>query len=364
LLTLQEDDPYEVKMRLGYQQISKNFAFHKGSSYKAGATFIIKNPFKKLDRIVCDADVSYFEQRLFSAYHRPFFIRDTVCEGIIKLYVNNYKQPISLTSKTSIYQAAQHGFLFGVTSTVSSCNIGLSCGCEWMETKDVAHDVAEALYFESSLLNKKVPYLFFEPTFFLQALDNNLDPHAGLFFLLTCKSMIPLKWDNATYFVRCLLEQGVFIPFSRFVCAIRMRCGHIFRESFKRVMPPDRFYLGGTNTIRSYQMDKCPPLGSFVDTKGAIQWVAQGGKTMYNMNFEVRFPLQKFPLSIVVFQDVGFLAHSVDDIFSSTPLVATGFGFRYATPIGPLRFDVGWKWKKTHPQENGYAWFLTFGHAF
>lgn len=130
-------------------------------------------------------------------------------------------------------------------------------------------------------------------------------------------------------------------------------------------MPPERFYLGGSHSLRGYPPDHCPPLGSFINEKGEKKWVPQGGKTIMNINIELRVPTFIAPLQGAIFQDFGVLVQDTKLISDdTTKLAATGFGFRYLTPIGPLRFDIGWKWKKSHPDESRHTWFLIFGHAF
>jgi len=67
----------------------------------------------------------------------------------------------------------------------------------------------------------------------------------------------------------------------------------------------------------------------------------------------------------VLFQDVGMLGNGgICQVGANRMLACSGFGVRYQTPIGPFRFDVGWRWHKYHCRERSYAWFLTFGHAF
>jgi outer membrane translocation and assembly module TamA len=85
---------------------------------------------------------------------------------------------------------------------------------------------------------------------------------------------------------------------------------------------------------------------------------------MCNANIELRFPIFK-KMGGVIFQDLGML--SSDRFADFTPhniLAATGFGGRFHTPLGPLRFDIGWKWRRESKFERSYAWFLTFGQAF
>jgi outer membrane translocation and assembly module TamA len=85
---------------------------------------------------------------------------------------------------------------------------------------------------------------------------------------------------------------------------------------------------------------------------------------MANINAELRFPLYK-ELSGVAFTDMGILTQDrFADIAANKWLGASGFGLRLASPIGPIRFDIGWKWKKRDPQDKSLAFFFTLGHAF
>jgi outer membrane translocation and assembly module TamA len=85
---------------------------------------------------------------------------------------------------------------------------------------------------------------------------------------------------------------------------------------------------------------------------------------MMNFNAELRIPLFNNAWA-VLFQDVGLLSSDQFADFKPDHIAAgTGFGVRYLTPIGPLRFDVAWKWRREAPNEHSYNWFLTFGQAF
>ena len=81
----------------------------------------------------------------------------------------------------------------------------------------------------------------------------------------------------------------------------------------------------------------------------------------FNVNGELRIPLT-LRIGAVVFQDIGTLWHEEKKYrYWAT---ATGFGLRYITPLGPLRFDVGWKGKLAPFDYSIFSWYLTIGHAF
>lgn len=371
MVKVQRDERFEGRMRAGLamQQVSKEFSFYK-LTYRAGGSFWIKNPFNCGDKLGLDIDASFAERKIVAEYRRPWLGAMPI-ETVVQAYSNQFQQPGAVGDRKHLYQMNQIGSLFGLRKEHKYINCGGNIGFEWMETvisdKELFADrVAQAINFEPQLLDKKIPYFMFEPSVTIDYVDNRLTPKKGVFFLYTLKGMVPMSSQLGLngYFVRLLLEQSFYIPIDPVVLAFRVRVGHIFHKDFSSIMPSERFYLGGANSIRGYERDLAPPLGVFEDPKRGPQYVPQGGKSMANVILELRFPLYK-KLGMVLFEDIGALsANAFNDFKERGVLSATGFGLRYETPIGPVRFDLGWRWKATDPVRPSYAWFLTLGQAF
>jgi outer membrane translocation and assembly module TamA len=68
----------------------------------------------------------------------------------------------------------------------------------------------------------------------------------------------------------------------------------------------------------------------------------KGGNGMVLFNFETRAPYWK-DVQFVWFLDAGNVFEGATDIRLDDLRVASGIGFRYRSPIGPLRVDWGWK---------------------
>lgn len=362
VLKLVEDDPFEIRTRVGFQQVSRNLTFRSGSTYKLGGSVLYRNPFNAGDCISIDTDFTRFYRNVSMVYQRPWLFSQPITT-VVKGYSNKYIQPVFIGSDKPLYQAIQQGFLLGLSRSWLHCDLGLQGGLEVMETNHLSIRLARAINFEPALIDKKIPYLYTEPSVVIDYLDNQVNPTQGSLTAISCKAMVPTN-KKVPYFVKIVCEQSVFFPIMPFVLGFRIRFGHIFNQEFSTIMPPERFYLGGQNSIRSYEANQGPPLGLYFSKKGKPKLVPQGGKSMINGNVECRFPLL-WSLGGVLFQDVGMLVEkSLTQVFEGHVLVATGFGLRYYTPVGPLRFDIGWKWKKCVPEESSFAWFLTLGHPF
>lgn len=373
MLQVRDDQPRELRMRGGFslQQMSKEFQF-KNVQYAAGGTFLIKNPSNHADLFFVDADYTYGEQILSLNYQCPW-IFDYPHDARFQVYAMQYLQPGLRHNHKNIYSFTQQGVLMGLRYQNKNWDTQINYGIEWMETKLkkcqdyplFCKELTRALNFSPVLLDQKIPYIFTEPSIVSDTLDDQLNPREGALTLFTAKAMIPCRHlpFNAS-FLKLLIDHAYFVPFNYAILGTRIRVGHIFFKHFSQIMPAERFYLGGANSIRSYETDLCPPLGVIFDDADQLRFVPQGAQSMVNVNVELRIPAKR-NLWFALFQDLGALSNTkFADIKMRHILAGTGAGIRIKTPIGPLRFDFAFKWHRPDQTIAPYCWFLSFGNAF
>lgn len=124
----------------------------------------------------------------------------------------------------------------------------------------------------------------------------------------------------------------------------------------KNLPKPERFFAGGDTTVRGFTLDT---LGTPDTIKDGFPI---GGNAETIFNAELRSPVRK-GLQGVGFVDTGNVFAHAADIDLGTLRTATGFGLRYKSPVGPIRFDMGFK-VRPETGERRSAWFITFGQAF
>ena len=111
----------------------------------------------------------------------------------------------------------------------------------------------------------------------------------------------------------------------------------------ERIPIYERFFAGGTNTIRGYEERKVGPVDPL--SKDPL-----GGNSMLIGNVEYTYPLFDF-LKVAAFYDVGNVWEKLSDIGSSENAFGVinsggykssiGLGLRLKTPIGPIMLDYG-----------------------
>jgi outer membrane protein insertion porin family len=128
--------------------------------------------------------------------------------------------------------------------------------------------------------------------------------------------------------------------------------------------PSERFYLGGPTSLKGYEVYSVGPTRSKISSTGNPYQEPIGGQTEFYGIFELEFPIIKEAgLKIVTFYDVGN-AYTTYPGFKSLDLRQDyGFGLRWFSPIGPLRFEWGFPINKK-PNENSPVFQFFIGPPF
>jgi outer membrane protein insertion porin family len=201
--------------------------------------------------------------------------------------------------------------------------------------------------------------------------DNPLDEHRGVLDSIEM-DFSSTKLGSSVDFAKVTGQAAVYKQaFHNIVWAESVRIGlaRPFSNSF--VPLSEEFFSGGGNSLRGYPLDGAGPqrqvyVCSTGQTTGCPEiQVPAGGNELLLINSEVRIPLPfKKGLGIVPFYDGGNVFPSVGfHDFTSLYSNNVGIGLRYATPVGPIRIDIG---RNLNPIAgiNATQYFITIGQAF
>ena len=108
---------------------------------------------------------------------------------------------------------------------------------------------------------------------------------------------------------------------------------------------PERFFMGGSESHRGFSINQAGP-------RDLVTGLPVGGNALFLNSLELRFRFEADKYGVVLFHDAGNVYSTIRRMrllkfTQSSPtdfdytVQAAGIGFRYQTPIGPLRFDVG-----------------------
>jgi len=184
--------------------------------------------------------------------------------------------------------------------------------------------------------------------------DDPFNPQKGFFLSSVIEWAYPLFDTESDYQKLFTKYQGYqsLLPGVMFSSTIRMGLGR------GRMPIHERFFGGGSNSFRGVEFDGLGPRDP-VSTKPV------GGKGLLIFNFELTYPLLKdMPnLAGVVFYDVGNVFGKRSDLNFDGLRNAAGLGLRYKTPLGPVRFEIGWNLNGPVGERKARI-FITLGNVF
>jgi outer membrane protein assembly factor BamA len=187
-------------------------------------------------------------------------------------------------------------------------------------------------------------------------LDDPLEPRRGTWLDLALEPSARVIGSEVDY-VKASVEARAYLPVPWSVLAFRVRAGTLepLGSTGKDDIPAfKRFYAGGSTSVRGYKYQKLPPL----DDKNE----PLGGLTRVEGSAELRFPIW-WRISGVGFVDAGQLALDPTSLDPDDFFYSAGGGLRVRTPVGPVRFDIGFPLNRpsgTAP----YRFYFSVGHAF
>lgn len=137
----------------------------------------------------------------------------------------------------------------------------------------------------------------------------------------------------------------------------KLAAGYAFANVDDKLPVFEKFYLGGMNTIRGFKSSNISPRDPVTEEK-------IGGGKMWYSNVEWIFPLVKDAgLKGVVFFDCGNVYEENADWDFGDLKKSVGGGFRWLSPMGPLRLEWGYNIdpKEYEVQSN---WDFSIGGSF
>lgn len=237
-------------------------------------------------------------------------------------------------------------------------------------------------------------------TFAYDTRDNRLFPSAGHYHSVSAEVSAPfLGATESRSFEKYRLLSRYYHPLLwGIVGKLAARVGFLHSGAEQGLSPSEKFIMGGINTIRGYSPFTIGPerratrgnrgTGLYDPYSETFTFIEGGNKELL-FNFELEFPIfEAVGIKGVLFLDAGNVYAEEENFFylankvrepqveltdaryfdpRSLPLGlfwSVGFGFRWFSPIGPLRFEWGIPLTPRPTDDPGPLFEFSIGNAF
>ena len=304
--------------------------------------------------------VSRLDQRALTSYAQPHFIGSQ--------WSSLSTLSLERNSENPLFAASLGDVSFQVERLISrKSNTRLQIRYDFNKTV-LSHLLVPQLVLPQDL---NVHLSTFSGTLLRDTRDKPLDAHRGSFSTLNL-GITPTALGSSANFAKLTGQFAYYKQVHSVVFANSIRLGLVksFASSF---VPTSQLYFsGGGSSLRGFPIDEAGPqrIVPFCNVlshqTGCVNvTVPVGGRELFILNSEVRFPLRiNKALGGVLFYDGGNVYSAINlNNFVNNYSNTIGIGLRYSTPIGPVRIDAG---RNLNPVTGISAtqYYITLGQAF
>jgi outer membrane protein insertion porin family len=175
--------------------------------------------------------------------------------------------------------------------------------------------------------------------------DDPIDSHRGYYNTVDV-GVAARALGSQTQYGRVVWRNSTYYQLGKDrVLARSISFGGLYNYGTSPIPLPERFFAGGASSHRAFPENQAGP-------RDPITGFPVGGNAFLVNSIEYRFPLIGQSLGGVLFHDAGNVYTDLNSIsfrYRQRGLTdfdymvhAVGFGFRYRTPIGPVRLDLAY----------------------
>ena len=311
-------------IKIRYKEIQKNIHSRMGVGYATDLKFQAKYHWEYKNyrgngkKIVFDTVVSEKQKMVDNSFFIPY---------VFSLYDYNmdFQNSIGYSQERNIHEYDEKIFYDRVYLSHKTSRWYNSIGFG-IENRDISNDKTFFLIY---------PFM----RFIYDRRNSKLNPTEGVYFSHEMEYGLPYSPESTTY-LKYLEELRAIYTLNDITLSAVGRMGAI--QVYNNAMPESKkFFAGGAFSNRAYSYDRI----GIVESQE--KYSNEGGSTLANLSFEANFPIYKNVRGAVFTDNTMISANEGIWQFSNNVISSVGLGFRYMTPIGPFKIDMGFNVKNS-----------------
>jgi len=315
---------YNVKpVKINYKEIEKKRHTRVGFGYATDLKFQAKlyreykNFYGNGKKVVLDGVFSELQKVIENRFFVPYVFS-------INDYHLDFQNSLGYVDEQNIHEFDERVLYDRFYLSHSSSN--------WYNSFGLGLEQIETL---NSVTNNRTDFLIYPfMRLVLDKRDSKLNPKNGFYFAHEMEYGLPYSVESTSYLKYIEELRLIYTPFYDITFSTVGRIGSI--QVYNNNLPESKkFFAGGAFSNRAYGYDR---IGI---TQSSREHSLLGGFTLANLSAEANFPIYK-SFRGAIFSDNTMISDNQGIWeFSNSVLTSAGIGFRYLTPIGPFKIDMG-----------------------